>query len=239
MFHSLRNMIGRKILATDGVLGKVIDIYFDDLTWTARYVVVETGIWLSCRQVLLSLISLGLQDWNSNVLIVNINCEKVRNSPYIDTMRPVFRQNEILLHEYYQWSNYWDNGNQATSGLTSIPLFDDLMQPDVEQTERINDTHLRSICQVTGYTVHANDGIIGEVDGFIVENDKWKIKFIAVATGSWMTIKKVLVYSCFIHNVNWSKASIYLDCSKETIKETPMYNSTDSDIHYDRTGVVE
>jgi uncharacterized protein YrrD len=239
MLHSLRSMIGKKILATDAVLGKVIDIYFDDLTWTARYAVVETGTWLSCRQVLISLISLGLQDWDSLVLIVNLTCEQVRNSPDIDTKRPVFRQNEILLHEYYQWSNYWDNGYQGTFGLTSFPLFDDFILPDSAYRERNDDPHLRSICQVTGYTVHANDGIIGEVDGLMVENDKWNIKFIIVTTGSWLTSKKVLVFSSIISNVNWSKASIYVDCSKETIKETTRYISSDSKIPDDWTRVEE
>lgn len=239
MLHSLRSMIGKKILATDAVLGKVIDFYFDDLTWTARYAVVETGTWPAYRQVLISLISLGMQDWDSLVLIVNLTCEQVRNSPDIDTKRPFFRQKEILLQEYYKWSNYWNIGYQGTFGLTPFPLFEDIILPDTEQVEHSNDPHLRSICQVTGYTVHANDGIVGEVDGFIVENDKWNIKFITVATGSWIATKKVLVFSSSISNVNWSKASIYVDCLKETIKDTPMYHSSDLKHSDDWTRVEE
>jgi len=239
MFHSLRSMIGKKVLATDAVLGKVIDFYFDDLTWTARYVVVETGTWLSYRQVLISLISLGLQDWDSNVLIVNLTSEQVRNSPDIDTKRPVFRQNEILLHDYYQWSPYWENGYQGTFGVTSFPLFEDFIPPDKEQSESNNDPHLRSICQVTGYTVHANDSIVGEVEGFITENDSWKIKFIAVATGSWMAFQKVLVFSSLISDVNWSKASINVDCTKETIKVNPICNSAASEKADDWTRLEE
>ena len=44
--------------ATDGDIGTVEDVYFDDLSWTVRYLVVDTGTWLSDRKVLLSPASL-------------------------------------------------------------------------------------------------------------------------------------------------------------------------------------
>jgi hypothetical protein len=38
-------MIGYAIRATDGDLGKVHEFYFDDATWTIRYMVAETRNW--------------------------------------------------------------------------------------------------------------------------------------------------------------------------------------------------
>jgi len=42
-----------KILASDGEIGAVKDLLFDDRTWTARWLVVDTGSWLFGRKVLL------------------------------------------------------------------------------------------------------------------------------------------------------------------------------------------
>jgi len=40
---------GLTIAATDGDIGSVNDLYFDDLSWTIRYLVVDTGTWLPGR----------------------------------------------------------------------------------------------------------------------------------------------------------------------------------------------
>lgn len=40
---------GLVIRATDGELGKVEELYFDDESWAIRYLTVETGGWLPGR----------------------------------------------------------------------------------------------------------------------------------------------------------------------------------------------
>ena len=47
----LRRLGGGAVLAPDGNVGVVRDFYFDDDTWTVRYVVVKTGKWLHGRLV--------------------------------------------------------------------------------------------------------------------------------------------------------------------------------------------
>ena len=44
------------------------------------------------------------------------------------------------------------------------------------------DSHLRSTEAVTGYHIEATDGEIGHVDGFIVDDEAWAIRYIEVAT---------------------------------------------------------
>ena len=46
MLRSVSELTGYSILATDGQIGKVAEFYFDDITWTIRYLVVDTGNWL-------------------------------------------------------------------------------------------------------------------------------------------------------------------------------------------------
>jgi hypothetical protein len=47
-----KDLLGFGIRATDGIIGTVDDLYFDDQDWTIRYCVVNTGSWLTGRKVL-------------------------------------------------------------------------------------------------------------------------------------------------------------------------------------------
>ena len=49
MLHSIQQRYGEKLRATDGEIGHVRDFYFDDKNWTVRYLVADTGRWLTGR----------------------------------------------------------------------------------------------------------------------------------------------------------------------------------------------
>ena len=54
MLLSLRQLYRKKLRASDGDIGHVEDFYFNDQQWAIRYVVADTGSWLSGRLVLIS-----------------------------------------------------------------------------------------------------------------------------------------------------------------------------------------
>ena len=93
MLLSLDDLKQYAIHATDGEVGRVKDFYFDDLGWTIRYLVVDTGSWLMGRQVLISPMAVGKPNWNYKTLPVDITQEMVKNSPDINTDKPLRRQN--------------------------------------------------------------------------------------------------------------------------------------------------
>ncbi len=53
--------------------------------------------------------------------------------------------------------------------------------------------HLRSMLEVTGYSLSASDGEIGKAAGFVVEDCTWRIREMAVETGHWYAGKEILV----------------------------------------------
>lgn len=228
MQHTLHSMIGYGIRATDGDLGKVSEFYFDDATWTLRYMVVETGTWLAGRKVLISLAALGKPEWQSVSFSVKLTSEQVRNSPDIDTERPIYRQHEAELHSYYSWPMYWEGGYAGTLGITPYPLFEN--PPIVRSTEpeRHDDPHLRSTRQVTGYHIHATDGEIGHVEDFIIDDKTWAIDELVVNTGNWLPGKKVLVSPEWITAVNWADSSVQLDRLRASVKKSPEFDSPDN-----------
>ena len=76
MKRSLKSLLGYTLGAIDGEIGKIKEFYFDDETWTIRYLIVDTGNWLSGRKVLLSPEALLSKHWDAEVLPVNLTKEK-------------------------------------------------------------------------------------------------------------------------------------------------------------------
>ena len=54
MLNKIKTLKGYKLDSLDGEIGKVKEFYFDDTYWTIRYLVADSGNWLSDRQVLIS-----------------------------------------------------------------------------------------------------------------------------------------------------------------------------------------
>jgi len=182
MLHPMKDMEGYAIGATDGLIGNVKDFYFDDKMWVIRYLIVETGEWLSSRRVLVSPFAINQPKWSEKVLPAAITRDQVKNSPHIDTDKPVSRQHEMGYLGYYGYPYYWAGG-----GLWGGSLYPGLMlsglgfggtnsdyrsvqaqsaRADVEAEavrHEHDDPHLRSGSAISTYHVHASDGDIGHV----------------------------------------------------------------------------
>ena len=128
MQNSTKDLKGNTIVATDGDIGKVDDFYFDDKSWTIRYLVADTGNWLVGRKVLLSPIAIGKADFSSGRFNVTLTKKQVEDSPSIDTDKPVSRQHEISYHDYYGYPYYW-TGSELW-GMYPLPnAADGLVRP--------------------------------------------------------------------------------------------------------------
>jgi len=85
------------------------------------------------------------------------------------------------------------------------------------------DSHLRSSQEVANYYLEAIDGEIGSVDGFVVDDEAWAIRYIEVATRNWWPGKKVLVSPAWAERVSWEDSKVYVGLTRETIKNAPEY----------------
>lgn len=68
------------------------EILFDDAQWTVRYLVVDTGGWLTGRKILIPPVALGALDWDRHLLNVNLTRDQVEQSPAAEMDKPVSRQ---------------------------------------------------------------------------------------------------------------------------------------------------
>lgn len=181
------------IHAVDGDLGHVTDVLFDDQTWTARYLVVETGGWLRRRRVLISPIAVVGLDEGARTLSVDLTRGQIAGSPSVDTDAPLSRQMELKYRDYFSWPLYWV---ETYLGAYNGSLFPGLAAADREivagrRTRRESllpdaprsDLHLRSAACITGYTVIALDGIAGRLEDFVIDTDRWVLRALTIRPG--------------------------------------------------------
>src|SRR5665213_21049 len=214
MERNINGLIGYTIEATEGEIGKVADFYFDDETWTIRYMIVKTGNWLSGRKVLISTASLTKPAVKTSLFPVNMTREQIRHSPDIDTDKPVSRQQEAMLNKHHFWQNYWGSGYYG--GEMGIPNKRPIRIKDIDRNPK-EDVHLRSIAEVSGYAIHASDGEIGHVGDFIVDDQTWKLADLVVDTHNWIGGKKVLVGVEHVHSISYLNLRVYVHIKKADI----------------------
>jgi len=215
------------IQAMDGDLGTVADLYIDDETWAIRYLIVDTGKWLSGRRVLISPMAVLHLDWDAKRLDVALTKQQVEQSPGIDTHRPVSRQHEAASLGYYGYPYYWLGPSLWGPAFFPAVLVGSTKDSAAAIAERVShespDSHLRSAEALTGYHIAATDGEIGHVDGFVVDDEDWAVRYLEVATRDWWPGKKVLMSPAWIERVSWTDSTVYVALTREAIKDGPEY----------------
>jgi hypothetical protein len=212
------------LAASDGEIGKVKELYFDDQSWTARYLVVDTGGWLSDRKVLIPPHSLGVIDNEHQLIAVHLTREQVEKSPPIETAKPVSRQYEEEWHAYYGYPGYWLAPDTWAVGAIPPSIVAPPVPPG-ESEKEFGDPHLRSTGEVIGYSIRAHDGDIGHVDDFVVDDAGWIVRYVVI-TRSWWPGKKVLLAPEWIERISWDEMKAFVPISRDTIKDAPDWDDS-------------
>jgi uncharacterized protein YrrD len=231
MMKSVSQLNGSTITATDGEIGHVKEVYFDDQAWAIRYLVVDTGSWLSGREVLISPYAVTQPlDAVKNVNVA-LTRQQVENSPNIDTHQPISRRHEREYLDYYAYPAYW--GGDALWAMSAMPLIPPTMQTPLEtQAERARidedvppeDAHLRSSANVSGYDIQATDDSIGHVQDFVFDDESWAIRYLVIDTRNWWPGgRKVLVGTHWIDRIDWADKTVFVKLTREQIKNSPQY----------------
>ena len=243
MLNAVSSLKGFDIQAKDGSLGTVSDFLFDDSTWKVRWMVVDTGRWLTGRKVLVHPSAVVSADYGARELTITLTKAQVEESPDIATDRPVSQQMQNDLYGHYGWDPLWGRGmfgtgmyggSMASGGMGAIAS--PLSAPAyfgaaaVQEAERGDagldegDPHLRSIAEVTGYHVHATDGDIGHVQDFLLDNASWGVRYLIVDTSNWWVGQHVLISPYSVKSVDWSERHIRLDLTRDKIKSSPSWD---------------
>jgi hypothetical protein len=239
MLRSAVDLLEYTIKASDGVIGHIKDLYFDDKAWVIRYLVVDTGSWLSSRKVLISPIALGRPDRQAKELPASISKAQVKDSPNIDTEKPVSRQHELQYFAYYGYPYYWDGAGLWGEGSYPGPSLSGFGYSSADAERRAkqagyaragadkqdgDDPHLRSCKVVRGYHIQASDGDIGHVESLIVDEETWAIRYLIVEASNWWIGHKVLIAPPWIGEVSWEKSTVSVNLTRDAIRHSPPYD---------------
>jgi hypothetical protein len=223
------------IEANDGHIGTVRTFLFNDTNWRIRWLVVDTGHWLKERQVLIHPSAIGSADHQRRVLTINLTKAQIEASPDIQQDKPVTMQRQSELLSYYEADPPGDGLGFYGAGLNGFALAGGVVMPTLgRQTARESarlqlgsedgDPHLRSMTAVTGYGIHAIDGLIGHLENFMLDDVTWTIRYLIVDTRNWWPGAHVLLSPYAVQSVEWTNREIRLNVSREQVKGSPPWN---------------
>jgi uncharacterized protein YrrD len=221
MLCKAKTLKGYTLNRLDGEIGKVKEFYFDDQHWTIRYLVADTGNWLTDRQVLISPYAMVAVNKEEQNIEINLTKKQIEDSPALDSDKPVSRQFEDAYYGFYGWPMYWGGPNMW--GAYPFIVHDSEKWIEADRIEKTWDPYLRSTHDVTGHRIQAADGEIGHVEDFIIDDETWAIRYLVIDTRNWWPGKKALISPKWIERVSWLESKVFVNLPCETIKQSPEY----------------
>jgi sporulation protein YlmC with PRC-barrel domain len=224
MLHKVKTLSGYNLHSLDGEIGNVEEFYFDDHHWTIRYLVANTGSWLTGRQVLISPYALAAVNKEAQYIAIDLTKKQIEDSPALDSDKPVSLQFEESYNKYYGWPMYWSG--PCMWGTYPYILRDPKMWSESSTNEKSWNPHLRSTSAVSGYNIDAADGEIGHVEDFIIDDETWAIRYLVIDTQNWWPGGKAVVISPqWIERVSWDLSKVFVNLSYDAIKNAPEYTT--------------
>lgn len=241
MVFSLEDIMDYHLRSQDGDFGEVKSCLIDDFDWVIRYLIVE----VDGREVLLSTTAMATPVTAARVIPINLSHETIMNSPEIDSGRPLSRDIERQLSDYYKWPYYWEPDevpNTLPGDLSAVPLIDMQLDKEAQEDQAANQAsgnlttassedqpHLRSTKILFGQTVHTtnDDQNAGKLADLIVQSEDWDLLYLVVDTGRLFNEKKVLLAPSWVTNIDELENRIDVKLSAQTIHDAPEFNSID------------
>lgn len=222
MLYTLNDLEDFTVNATDGYIGKVKDFYFDDRTWIIRHLVVESGTWLKNRKVLLPGTSIKQVNSESKTLTVDLSMNQVKNGSAIDNDLILSPQTEIDYLSYYGYS-FYRNSNGLNESEEEREIAETFAAIDAVRRQ-YGDRHLRSCKEIVNYNIEALDSEVGHLQGLLLDEENWSVKYLMVNTSNWWLGHQVLIEPQTITGISWGDARIYVDLLRQQVQDSPIFD---------------
>ena len=117
--RSARLLSGNRLHATNGELGHVQDMLFDEGTWSIRYFVANTSNWWIGHQVLVAPQWITQVRWADETVEIDLAREDIRSAPPFESTAALNRASEVRLYEHYRRPGYWPSDTAPRSTISS------------------------------------------------------------------------------------------------------------------------
>lgn len=224
------------IHATDGEIGKLKDLYFND-NWELQFIIVDTRKWLPGKKALLPFYVQEEINLEEEYIKVDRDKETIRQSPKAPEDNELISSYQGAVLDYFGWNSYKENAvldsdhGPVTTGdgklqNTNVPPEPDLAAPD------ISTDNLRSMEEFMSFKVHAKDGKIGIVDNIILTEDG-KIQYLVVNSNESYVENSLYLYRTDqVTSVDWFEEDLYLDDSVQGLEQVTPFKNNDEVFHH-------
>ena len=80
---------------------------------------------------------------------------------------------------------------------------------------------LRSLKDLAGYTVNASDGAVGKVVDFLLDDERWTVRYLVVETGAFFDQRRVLISPISFRTADWATREFHLALTIDKIQKSP------------------
>jgi sporulation protein YlmC with PRC-barrel domain len=175
---------------------------------------VKTGGWLSGRKVLILPQSLNRSEFPGESIPVQLTRQQIKDSPDVNTDRPVSRQHEAQLGVYYGFPPLppppmgFGMMPGADVVYTATPVAVDL-PPGAHE-----DPHLRSAKELKGYSLRTSGEVVGKVEDLTID---WKVMRVT----SVLTVGDRVLPVDAVRRISWEDQAVEISWSPEDVRRAP------------------
>lgn len=223
MLQTYRDLTGMPLALKDEKFGSISDLYFDDRDWSVRYAVANIGAWYENREGLVNAELIGRPDLDKRECPVALTRAQIMNAAPPEADPPVneqMRQSQSGVPLTAFFISHPGGVYSPALAEAQIATLSEL-SGEAETTNCNNDPHLRSMAEVLGYTISAQDGEIGSVDDFLVDPANWQVRHVVVDTGNWLPGARVVLARGLLDAVSWSDRQISVRVLRQTVESSP------------------
>jgi uncharacterized protein YrrD len=205
-----------RVGATDGDLGVVEDVYFDDRGWDIRHLVVTTEPPQTRASVLVPFESVAVVDRESRILMLRVCNADAKVGRY---------------------AGLWQGGPCESPDVRSEPPSG--LQPRAEglsrgarpagSRDRVDGTrsdesapHLHSVKALRGYRLQATDGEAGRIEDVLLETESRKLWFFIIRARGVRTL--ILLRPEHIRSISVYDKKIYADIPRLGVAQGSKYD---------------
>lgn len=213
MHYTTETLSGFRVMAAEEEVGRVHDCFFDESTWHIRYIVVRTGSWLLGRDVIIVPSHVRVLSLEDEQIATDLTKDELKNSPDVDTEKPISRRREIEYLSYYGMPMYW--GSMPGIPPTGAPA------PTEQAPEDRDDepSYLRSAREITGYALQSQEGSAGTIKDVVFSPETWAVSHLLVRTGGWFSGKEIAVATTWVEEIDWSRAIVQVDMPNDRLRD--------------------
>lgn len=210
----MKSLRGKRIAAQDGWIGALDDLYIDAERWRVRHLVVDTGVWLHGRRVLLPPASVAPGGLAGKAIGVALTREEVQNSPGVDADPAVSELLQWAQAHHYGKRSYWEGHVplRLTPAQFVAPLGAE--HPDAEAQDKAvgaeqaaRRSHTHSARELLGYRVLARDGALGYLEDVLLD-DEGEMPAMIVAIPAWMAHQAVALPPRMVEQIDCARRAL-------------------------------